>query len=494
MFKKVIIVFLLVLTHWCANAQTLKLAAIFTDHMVLQRNKPIRIYGKANANVAVEVTFNQIKLQTTTGPEGKWALVFPKMPQGGPYQLQVRSAQSCISLKDILIGDVWLCSGQSNMEFPLNQSAGAETELAQLKDKQSLLRVMKFNNTAETNNQSWDSLTLARVNDFDYFEGKWMPLNPNTAKVFSAVAYYFGKRVATATQVPVGLIQMAVGGSPIESWIDPEVMQQDPQVSSVLVSWRKSVLLQDWVRDRANMNLKHASSPNQHHPFEPGYNYQAGIAALSAFPIKGVIWYQGESNAQDAGQYEKTFPMLINSWRQQWVDDFAFYYVQLSSLDRPLWPEFRDTQRKLQFSIPNSGMAVSLDLGDSLDVHPKKKKELGERLALLALKHTYGKQLRADGPVPTTATVKKNNILITFKECNKLLTAGNLPLQGFELVTEKGNHLIPLTSTIVNNQVWLTIPKKEKIKKIRYAWQPFTRANLINEAGLPASTFSILLN
>ncbi|WP_316813270.1 sialate O-acetylesterase [Pedobacter heparinus] len=492
MFKRVVLIFLLVFVQQFTFAQSVKLAAVFTDHMVLQRDKPVTIYGRANANAAVEATFNQITLHTTANPEGKWALVFPKMPHGGPYQLQVQSRQSDIILKDILIGDVWLCSGQSNMEFPLNQSATGMAELAQLKEN-PLLRIMKFKNAAETNNQGWDSLTLARVNNFDYFEGEWLPVNSHTAKTFSAVAYYFGKNITAETQVPVGLIQMAVGGSPIESWIDGAVLLQDPQVSGILTGWRTSAMLQDWVRDRTDVNLKHARSPDQHHPFEPGYNYQAGIAALTAFPIKGVIWYQGESNAQDAAQYEKTFPVLVNSWRKQWADDFPFYYVQLSSLDRPLWPEFRDAQRRLQLNIPNTGMAVSLDLGDSLDVHPKRKKEVGERLALLALKDTYHQAVKANGPMVSTATLKHNEIVISFKENDKLFTRDQMSLKGFELLTAKGKRLKPVNATIVNNQVLLSIPKGQQIKKVWYAWQPFTRANLVNKAGLPASTFSISL-
>lgn len=491
MFKKPAFLLICLAVQLSATAQALKLAPVFTDHMVLQRDKPISIYGKAGANAAIEVSFNHLKLRTTASPEGKWALLFPKMSHGGPYQIQVRSGQSSIFIKDILIGDVWLCSGQSNMEFPLDQAASGKAELAQLKDM-PLLRIIRFKNLAETSNQAWDSVTLGRVNDFDYFEGTWSPVNPHTVKSFSAVAYYFGKRITAATGVPVGLVQMAVGGSPVESWINQDVMRKDPQISAVLTGWRTSALLQDWVRGRADVNLKHANHPEQQHPFEPGYNYQAGISALTAFPIKGVIWYQGESNAQDAAQYEYAFPLLVNSWRKSWDYDFPFYYVQLSSIDRPLWPEFRDAQRRLQLKIPNTAMAVSLDLGDSLDVHPKRKKEVGARLALLALKNTYHQNIRASGPVPAHVRQVGDKIVLAFTGARILSTANKKPLTGFELINDKGQSF-RVTGHISGTRVQLCIPKNENIRAVAYAWQPFSRANLVNEARLPASTFYISL-
>lgn len=475
------------------NYGGLKLPAIFADHMVMQRNKPLSVYGTANTNQNIEVVFNHKKLSTKADATGQWKVSFPAMAHGGPYQLKVSSNDVKIELNDILIGDVWLCSGQSNMAFPLKAAATGKNELANLKAN-PLLRLLKYNSIAETNNVAWDTVTLEKINQLKYFEGVWKITNASSASDFSAVAYYFGKKVATEAGVPVGLIEIAVGGSIIESWIDRYTMEHDEQLVDVLTDWRKSDFIQDWARGRADVNLKNADKIKQRHPYEPTYNYEAGIATLTDFPIKGVLWYQGESNAQNVEQYEHSFPVLVNSWRKKWGYNFPFYFVQLSSIDRPSWPYFRDAQRKLQQSVPNTGMAVSSDLGDSLDVHPTKKKEVGERLAVLALKETYRKNIRAVGPVAMSAKKLQNEILISFTECNKLLTADKLSLTGFELVTEKGIRLIPIKVRIVNKQVHLSIPKGQKIKKVLYAWQPFTRANLINEAGLPASTFSILIN
>jgi sialate O-acetylesterase len=469
----------------------LKLPVIFSDHMVLQRNQPIPIYGNANAGDQVEVMLNTQKLTATTNASGKWKVNFPIMGHGGPYQLIISCAGQRIVLKDILIGDVWLCSGQSNMAFPLHAASTGKTELKNLK-RNSSFRLLKFNQIAETENVVWDSLTLQRTNQLQFFSGQWHISDAESASNFSAVGYYFGKKILEEENVPIGLIELAVGGSTIESWIDRFTMEHDNQLVDVLTNWRKSDFVQEWVRGRADKNLENASNPKQRHPYEPAYNYEAGISRLTESPIKGVIWYQGESNAQNVELYEHSLPVLVSSWRKKWRLNFPFYYVQLSSLNRPSWPYFRDAERKLLKVIPNSGMAVSSDLGDSLNVHPTFKREVGRRLALLALKNTYHKSLTATGPAISTAKLQNKEVILTFAGAKKLSTANRLPLYGFELVSAKGYHL-KVKAQIKNDQVHLAVPESEQIQAVVYGWEPFTRANLVNEAGLPASTFYIPL-
>jgi len=473
------------------NYGGLKLPEVFTDHMVLQRNQPIKIYGTANSIEQIKIVFNHKSLSTTADNQGKWKVQFPEMQHGGPYELTVQSGNKTISLTDILIGDVWLCSGQSNMSFSLSSAKTGKTELAELKTNN--IRLFKFSQYAETNDVAWDAKTLQQVNQLNYFSGNWTATTPETAADFSAVGYYFGKKVSTESGVPIGLIQLAVGGSTIESWIDRYTMEHDEQLVDVLTDWRKSDFIQEWARGRADVNLKEATNPKQRHPYEPIYNYEAGVAKLTDFPIKGVIWYQGESNAQNVDLYQHALPVLVNSWRKKWGYNFPFYYVQLSSIDRPSWPYFRDAQRKLQQVIPNSGMAVSADVGDSLNVHPNRKMEVGERLALLALKNTYHKAITANGPVVLNAKKSGNNIMLSFTSAKRLSAQGGGPLVGFQLVNKEGFHLTA-EATIIKNQVILKIPKGEIIREVLYAYQPFTRANLVNEADLPASTFSIPLN
>jgi sialate O-acetylesterase len=471
----------------------LALPELFTDHMVLQRNMPIPIYGTANAGELVQVVFNNQKLTAKADVYGKWEVKFPAMPHGGPYQLRVEAKSEKIQLNDILIGDVWLCAGQSNMAFQLKAAATGTEELQQLSKKNGKLRLLKFNQIAETDNKSWDSLTLAQVNRLQFFSGAWQVADASTAANFSAIGYYFGKKIQTEVDVPIGMIDIAVGGSILESWIDRYTMEHDHQLVDVLTNWRKSDFIQEWARGRADVNLKNASNPKQRHPYEPVYNYEAGIAKLTSSPIKGVLWYQGESNAQNVELYEHAMPVLVKSWRENWGLDFPFYYVQLSGIDRPSWPYFRDAQRRLLSVIPKSGMAVSYDVGDSLDVHPTRKKEVGDRLALQALKNTYNKPVTADGPSPRDIKRIGNEVIISFDHAAKLSTINNQALTGFELVTIKGGHL-PAQASIEGNQIRMRIPAGEQIKAVVYAWQPFTRANLLNEAGLPASTFLMTLN
>jgi sialate O-acetylesterase len=469
----------------------LKLANVFTDNMVLQRNQPIRIYGTANGGDPVEVTFNQQKKVLKANNQGKWEITFAAMTHGGPYEMSIRCKEKNSVLKNILIGDVWFCSGQSNMGFQLQNS---ENGAAEVKKAIANTKIRLFNAKAirETDDTAWDSITLVKTNQLKYFSGSWAVCDSTSVKDFSAIAYYFGKNIAHEENVPVGLIQVAVGGSPIESWMDRYTLEHDDKVVDVLTNWRKSDFIMPWVRERADVNLKNATNAKQRHPYDPCYNFEAGVSNFTNFPIKGVIWYQGESNAHNIELYEHLMPTLVQSWRKAWGTKLPFYYVQLSGIDRPTWPAFRDAQNRMQKQIPNSGMAISMDYGDATNVHPIKKKEVAHRLALLALRYTYGKSVTANGPSPLKAVQKENTIVVTFSFAKQLATADKKELIGFELVTDKGNH-IQSKATISKNQVVVTIPKGEKITTVLYAWKPFTLANLVNEAGLPCSTFKLEL-
>ncbi|MDN3672919.1 sialate O-acetylesterase [Flavobacterium branchiarum] len=467
----------------------LKLAPVFTDNMVLQRNQPIVIYGNANGGDKVEITFNNHTEVATTNQYGKWETVFPAMKSGGTHQIKVASNGKKITLNNILIGDVWFCSGQSNMAFPLEKSENGTAEVKKAIDNKTL-RLFNFEVLQETEDTPWDSITLAKTNQLKYFSGKWAISDSISAKNFSAIAYYFGQQIIREENVPIGLIQVAVGGSPIESWIDRYTLEHDDKVVDLLTNWRKSDFIMPWVRSRADVNLKNATNPKQRHPYSPSYNYEAGVANFTTFPIKGILWYQGESNAHNVELYQHLMPTLVQSWRKAWGTSLPFYYVQLSSIDRPTWPSFREMQNKLQKEIPNSKMAISMDYGDSINVHPINKKQIGERLALLALQYTYGKNINANGPSALKATKNSDHIIVAFSNTKQLSTADKKELIGFELVTDKGIR-IETKAIIIKDQVQIEIPKNEKIKKILYAYKPYTKANLINEANLPCSTFQL---
>jgi sialate O-acetylesterase len=472
------------------NYGGLKLPEVFADNMVLQRKMSVPIYGTASTGDVVEVTFRKHQLTARADEYGHWKVTLPAMLPGGPFSMTIKDKDSTIILKNILIGDVWLCSGQSNMAFPLKSEAKGENELKTAANNPTL-RLYKLGVLKETDSINWDTTTLTKVNRLKYFSGTWKESNALSARDFSAIAYYFGKKISAEEHVPIGIIEVAVGGSPIESWIDRYTMEHDPILVDVLNNWRKSDFIMQWCRDRADVNLKYATSAKQRHPYEPCYNYEAGIADLTGFPVKGVLWYQGESNAHNTELYIHLFKTMVTSWRQKWGYDLPFYFVQLSGINRPSWPGFREMENKLQQQIPGVHMTVSMDMGDSLNVHYKQKKAVANRLALSALHYTYKKQIIADGPVPLYAVQKGNSIIIAFK--GQLATGNKKPLTGFELVNAKGER-ISSESTISKNNIYLKIPPGEEIKAIWYAMQPYTHANLANSAGLPASTFTLSLH
>ncbi|TKK71032.1 sialate O-acetylesterase [Ilyomonas limi] len=469
----------------------LQLPLVFASHMVLQRGKTIPFYGTANSYQKITVVFNNKQQTTITDENGKWKVFFPPMQAGGPFQIKITAPDTTITLNDVLIGEVWLCSGQSNMAFPLQAAINEKDEMLQAQ-KDTTLRLLNRQPTVETDDTAWDTITLDKVNKLQYFSGTWKRCDSTAAKPFSAVAYYFAKGLQQQLHVPVGLIEVAVGGSTTESWIDRYTMEHDPVLVNELYNWRTSDFYMPWVRERADTNLQNSTNPKQRHPYEPCYNYEAGITAFTSFPIRGVIWYQGESNAHNIELHETVFPRLVESWRKQWGYQFPFYYVQLSSLNRPSWMAFRNSQLQLLKVIPNSGMAVSSDMGDSTNVHPKHKKEVGERLARLALHFTYNQQnIIPYGPMPLQAQRLHSGLVISFQYAGKgLKTEDGKSLRGFRLLNAKGIKTATV-AVIQKDKVFIPLEKDEKPEAVLYGWKPFTDANLVNEEGLPASTFKI---
>ncbi|MEO9004763.1 MAG: sialate O-acetylesterase [Ginsengibacter sp.] len=466
----------------------LQISNVFANDMVLQRNKPIPVFGTANSNEEVSVIFNHQTEKIKANSNGKWEVFLKALPAGGPYSLTVESKDKKIEFSNILMGDVWLCSGQSNMLFRLNQAFEGKKAIENASNKN--IRLFQLNAIEENDNVAWDSVTLEKVNELKYFSGNWQQCNPESASNFSAVGYFFGHKIQQEENIPIGLIEVAVGGAPIVSFMDRQKMEFDNYLVDELNDWKKSDFLMPWVRERVAKNIENSKDPRQRHPYEPCYNYEAGISKFIKTPIKGIIWYQGESDAHNIDLYAYNFKKLIADWRSLWKDSLPFYFVQLSSIDRPSWPYFRDMQRKISDEIPNVGMAVSSDLGDSLNVHPTRKQLVGERLALLALKKSYQKNIIASGPTVNKVSQAGKKIIVSFSNSKTLQTRNNEKLIGFEVMNEKGEIFSP-NAKIINNEVVLSVDKIERIIKVLYAYQPFTRANLENGLGLPASTFSI---
>ena len=464
----------------------LKMPLLYTDNMVLQREVPLTIQGTANAGDQVTVSIADRQMKTKVGPNGKWSVTLPPLKAGEPYTLKISTNQKVLQYHNVLAGEVWLCSGQSNMEFMLKQAATARLDIPRAADQE--LRLYDMKARWRTNAVEWETTVLDSLNHLQYYKDtEWKECAPETVSDFSAIAYYFGKMLRDSLKVPVGLICNAVGGSPTEAWIDRTSLEY--HFPAILKDWTQNDFIQEWVRGRAALNIKKSVNNRQRHPYEPCYLYESGIRPLEQYPIRGIIWYQGESNAHNWEAHEALFKLLVNAWRKNWNDDcLPFYYVQLSSLDRPSWPWFRDSQRRMLNEISDIGMAVSSDHGDSLDVHPTCKQPVGERLARWALNKTYLKDIVPSGPLFRGADVRGEKVYLSFDYGQGMRSSDGKSLRCFEVAEFEGIYY-PATAEVVGEQVKVYSKEARNPRYVRYGWQPFTRANLVNRAGLPASTF-----
>lgn len=472
----------------------LRMSGLYTDNMVLQRGVPLDIHGTADAGEKVTVRLGREERTAVTGADGRWSVVFPPLPAAAGLRLDVSTAARKLSFRNVAVGEVWLCSGQSNMEFLLRQSTGGVEAAAAAGDPD--LRFYDMKCRWRTDNVAWPASALDSVGQLLYFkETAWTVSSPETAAAFSAVGYWFGKMLRDSLQVPVGLICNAVGGATCESWVDRNTIEN--AFPKILENWLGNDFIQDWARGRAMKNLENRSDAFDRHPYQPCYLFEAGILPLDRYPVKGVIWYQGESNAHNKSAHEKLFGLLVDSWRDYWNQaSMPFYYVQLSSLNRPSWPWFRDSQRLLLAARPALGMAVSSDLGDPVDVHYPDKQPVGERLARWALCCDYGfSAVVPSGPLFHSAVADGPRVIVSFDYAEGLhaarpsgSAAEDRQPACFELAEHDGL-FYPAKAEIAGGKVVLTCPEVAHPRWVRYAWQPYTRADLCNGAGLPASTF-----
>lgn len=468
------------------NYGGLSMSSLYADYMVLQRDVPLDIHGTANTGEKITVEIGGRKASATADNQGKWSVVLSPMQAAEDLTLTITAGKQRKVFSHVAVGEVWLCSGQSNMAFMLCQAESGKQDIAAADDP--LLRLFDMKGRWETYDVAWPASCLDSLNHLQYFhETTWQPSTPDSASRFSAVGYYYGRMLRQKLGVPVGLICNAVGGAPTEAWVDRNSLETS--FPNILSNWLQNDFIQDWVRGRAAKNLTNDQTKLGRHPYEPCYLYESGILPLQRYPIKGVIWYQGESNAHNKDAHAKLFSLLVNGWRQNWNNpDMPFYFVQLSSLNRPSWPWFRDSQLRLMKEISNTGMAVSSDHGDSLDVHPRCKQPIGERLARWALAKTYGQNITPSGPVFSSVTRQADALIVSFLYADGLQTSDGKSPSCFEIAEEDGL-FHPATATIEGNTVRLTSPTIKHPRYVRYAWQPFTRANLINADHLPASTF-----
>ena len=475
------------------NYGGLSLPAIYSDNMVIQRGKPFIVKGTANTGDQVTVKLGKQKTKAIADEQGEWEATFPPMQADGKsYTMTVECGKQKLTYNNIAVGEVWLCSGQSNMAFMVKESSHIEQSLANVKGKD--IRLYDMKPRVLTNYIEWDSVDLVKLNNHDYYlPTTWQMQDEQNVSDFSAVAYHFGAMLADSLGVPVGLICNAVGGAPAEAFIDRKTLEFHPVLVDILYNWKENDMIQDWCRGRAKQNIAKSGNKFQRHPYEPCYLYETGIMPIADYPIKGAIWYQGESNAHNVELHEVIFPTLIDSWRRTWNDaEMPFYFVQLSGINRPSWPHFRDSQRRLAAEIPDCDFAVSSDKGHPTDVHPKEKAPVGERLARLALNQTYGmSHVAQHGPTPVSAKAIDGKIILEFSNAKELKTSDGTALRGLEAGAAVGplSNIASENIKIEGNRI--IIEGHATAQRIRYAWKPFTDANLVNETGLPASTFEI---
>lgn len=474
-----------------------KLPSIFTDNMVLQRNKPIHIWGWGKPKKIVEITFDGETKTDVVKSDASWSIYLnPRKANTTGHLLKIRHGEEQFSLENILIGDIWLCLGQSNMEWPLQK----EMHYAEEVDKTDQRWLRFFNPTYAGKgvyNKTFGDTIVRRLNADGFYQGQWEMSNPKTAMDLSAVGYYFGQAILNTIRVPVGLVNLAIGGAPLETFISTESLyQSNTYRDKVSNNWLYNDHLPIWVRKRGTQNLAGAKSvptdslgPN--HAYKPGFAYKVGVKPLFQLPIKGIIWYQGESNAQEperVNEYADLQALLADDYRIGWKDaKMPFYWVQLSSIDTvnydaQLWPQFRNEQRKLLSLISHGGMAVTSDIGAKNDVHPTNKKAVGERLARWALFNTYKRDIVPSGPLVKKVEFNRNRLMVTFEYGEGLASKDGSELRGFSL---DGRN--PIRAEIQDGKV--IIPVQDRPEYLYYGWQAWTHANLVNSEQLPASTF-----
>jgi len=487
---------------------------LFSDNMVLQRGSALPIWGKADPGEQIQVTLERkapgeaavAASGTTADKDGNWKVTLPEQKAGDGYSLTIKG-KNAIDLKNVAVGDVWICSGQSNMQWTLSALTKDEQgKKAAAAATNPNLRLFSVQRRPMPEPQATVPVTAN--------EGKWLPCTPETAINFSAVGYFFGRDIQKDQNVPVGLINTSYGGTPAEAWTSKEGLLKEKDLVYYVdrvelgkksydadkVKAAHEVAIEKWKKDLSA--AKAASKPLPRQPQMPGPGnitagsptglYNGMIAPLLPFAVKGAIWYQGESNAGRAAEYRKLMPALIKDWREKWGSELPFFMVQLapfkggaSGVD---YAELRDAQLHSTQALPKVGIAIITDVGDETDIHPQRKEPVGQRLALSARAIAYGQKLDYEGPEFKAMKVEGDKAMLSF-ENGGLVCKGD-SLAGFQIAGEdKVFH--PATAEMKGATVVVSSDKVSKPWAVRYGWVNFAKPelNFFNKAGLPAVPF-----
>jgi sialate O-acetylesterase len=491
------------------------LPALLADHMVVQRGLPVHVWGMAAPHESVTVTFRGETKSGTADDLGRWSISLSPGEAGGPFPLTI-TATNTITLNDVLVGDVWVASGQSNMEFPMTGLNKAQDEIAAA----NFPRIRLFHVKHKTADYPLENV-----------EAKgWAACAPETVADSSAVAYFFARNLQQKLGVPIGVIESFLGGTPAESWTSLRAFSADASLMPVFATRAKQLAAestnelkqqqQDRAFQQAVAQAQAAGTPVPTRPWHPDFAWAPGalyngmIAPLTPFAIRGVIWYQGESNSgpDRAPLYARLFQTMIRDWRNGWGEgDFPFLYVQIANWNaaaEDLWPDVRNAQRQA-LALKNTAMVVTIDIGDPVDLHPKNKQDVGLRLALAARAIAYGENIEWSGPLYRQVTHEEHALQVWFDHANGLFAkapeaaaaAGSATanataspattapaITGFEIAGADGKYF-PAEAKIERESVVVSNPAVPAPVSVRYGWAASPSCNLFNREGLPASPF-----
>ncbi len=451
--------------------KALKVCNLFSDHMVLQQGEKVSFWGKASPGEKLTVSASWGKQASTSADDaGNWKVKLLAPKAGGPYTINIKTKDNNVVINDVLVGEVWLASGQSNMDIPLKGWPPGDTIL---------------NSKQEISKASYPNIRLLKVpfgistTPLDSIGGKWNAASPETAGDFSATAYFFARKLYQELHVPIGIIQSSIGGTPAEAWTSRGYLEKIGDFNATIAEQEKPQNKTD--KPKINSN-------------SPTVLFNAMINPLIPYTIKGVIWYQGESNVGRAEQYKRLFPNMIEDWRNKWGYQFPFYYVQLAPYiyKDPKQTEqsqkLRDAQR-YGLKLPKTGMVSTLDIGYLKTAHPPNKQEVGNRLARFALANDYRKNLVVSGPLYKKVVASGKELIVDFDYAGSGLLASDKGLTNFEIAGADKVY-VPAQAKIVNNKVVVSSPSVAAPVYVRYAWSDSSAATLFNKEGLPASTFT----
>jgi sialate O-acetylesterase len=471
------------------------LPAVLADHMVVQRGLPVHLWGMAAPHESVAVTFRGETKSGTADEDGRWSVFLSPGEAGGPFQLSVKATNTLL-LNDVLVGDVWIASGQSNMEFPMTELVNAQSEIAAAQYPKIRLFLVKHKPADYP------------LDDVD--SKGWSACTPETVADSSAVAYFFARNVQQKLGVPIGLIESSWGGTPAESWTSLHALSADASLMPVFTARAKTLdsqsttlLLQQREEHEFQQAVEQAKADGKPLPWRkwhpdfaawaPAALYNGMIAPLTPFAIRGVIWYQGEANSgpDRAPLYARLFQTMIRDWRNAWGEgDFPFLFVQIANwITEPdgLWPEVRDAQRQT-LALKNTGMTVTIDIGDPIDIHPKNKQDVGLRLSLAARAIAYGEKVEWSGPLYRQVTQEEHALRVWFDHASGLMAKGGTALIGFEVAGADGKY-VAAEAKIDGASVVVSSAAVPGPVSVRYGWADNPKCNLFNKEGLPASPF-----